>query len=119
MTETSPPTPVPIEGLVERPWRCDVTGNPVGTDTRMIGAPPCDCQGCRAADAESRATALAAEVERLTLALKAAHEFIDDEWPRDPDKQHPNDRDSTKARNEERPKILARLAALAEGDSNE
>lgn len=31
-------------------WRCDITGNPVGTDTRMIGAPPCDCQGCRAAD---------------------------------------------------------------------
>lgn len=31
-------------------WRCDVTGNPVGTDTRMIGAPDCGCQGCRAAD---------------------------------------------------------------------
>lgn len=29
-------------------WRCDVTKNPVGTDTRMIGAPPCKCQGCRA-----------------------------------------------------------------------
>ena len=42
--------PVALEADVERPWRCDVTGNPVGTDTRMIGAPPCDCQGCRAAD---------------------------------------------------------------------
>lgn len=31
-------------------WRCDITGNPVGTDTRMIGAPNCGCQGCRAAD---------------------------------------------------------------------
>lgn len=31
-------------------WRCDITGNPVGTDTRMIGAPDCGCQGCRAAD---------------------------------------------------------------------
>lgn len=29
-------------------WRCDVTGNQVGTDTIMIGAPPCGCQGCRA-----------------------------------------------------------------------
>lgn len=26
--------------------RCDVTKNPVGTDARMIGEPPCDCQGC-------------------------------------------------------------------------
>ena len=32
-------------------WRCDITGNPVGTDTRMIGAGPCNCQGCRAARA--------------------------------------------------------------------
>ena len=30
-------------------WHCDVTRNPVGTDTVMIGASPCDCQGCRAA----------------------------------------------------------------------
>lgn len=33
-------------------WRCDVTKNPVGTDTRMIGAPECECQGCRAAKLE-------------------------------------------------------------------
>jgi hypothetical protein len=30
------------------PWYCDVTGNLVGTDTIMIGAAPCNCQGCRA-----------------------------------------------------------------------
>ena len=29
--------------------RCDVTKNPVGTDTRMIGGPDCACQGCQAA----------------------------------------------------------------------
>ncbi len=29
-------------------WRCEKTGNPVGTDTQMIGAPDCQCQGCRA-----------------------------------------------------------------------
>lgn len=29
-------------------WHCDITGNPVGTDTRMIGAGPCGCQGCQA-----------------------------------------------------------------------
>lgn len=27
-------------------WRCDITGNLVGTDTRIIGAEPCQCQGC-------------------------------------------------------------------------
>ena len=37
-----------------RPWRCDITGNPVGTDTVMVGAPPCDCQGCRAANENDR-----------------------------------------------------------------
>lgn len=42
-------------------WRCDVTGNPVGTDTVMIGAPPCDCQGCRAA----------AEIDRLHDIIKS------------------------------------------------
>lgn len=26
-------------------WRCDVTKNPVGTDTEMLGC-PCRCQGC-------------------------------------------------------------------------
>jgi hypothetical protein len=40
-------------------WHCDVTKNPVGTDTVMIGAPPCDCQGCRAA----------ARIEALETAL--------------------------------------------------
>jgi hypothetical protein len=39
-----------MESMLIRPWRCDVTGNPVGTDTRMVGAPDCDCQGCRSAD---------------------------------------------------------------------
>jgi hypothetical protein len=34
---------------MEMVWRCDVTRNPVGTDTVKIGAPPCSCQGCRAA----------------------------------------------------------------------
>lgn len=29
-------------------WRCDKTGNPVGTDAVMLGAPLCKCQGCRA-----------------------------------------------------------------------
>jgi hypothetical protein len=48
-------------GLIERPWRCDLTGHPVGTDTVIIGAPPCDCQGCRAAAALSRLQARLAE----------------------------------------------------------
>jgi NTP pyrophosphatase (non-canonical NTP hydrolase) len=47
--------------VVERAWRCDVTGNPVGTDTVMIGASPCDCQGCRAA----------AEIDRLRSTSQA------------------------------------------------
>jgi hypothetical protein len=50
-------------------WRCDVTGNPVGTDTRMIGAPPCQCQGCRAA----------AEIERLQKQMPKA-EQINSQW---------------------------------------
>jgi hypothetical protein len=29
-------------------WRCDITNNPVDTDTRMVGAGLCECQGCRA-----------------------------------------------------------------------
>lgn len=29
-------------------WRCDVTGNLIGTDTVMIGMPECQCQGHRA-----------------------------------------------------------------------
>ena len=47
-----------------QPWRCDVTGNPVGTDTRAIGAAPCACQGCRAAS----------EIERLREEVKAWRE---------------------------------------------
>jgi hypothetical protein len=41
-------------------WHCDISKNPVGTDTVMIGAPPCDCQGCRAA----------ARIEALEAALR-------------------------------------------------
>ncbi len=40
--------------IVERPFRCQVTGNPVGTDTRMIGK-PCECDVCRLHDMWSRA----------------------------------------------------------------
>mgnify|MGYP006275240163 CR=1 FL=1 len=43
-------------------WRCDVTGNPVGTDTRPIGA-PCQCQGCRAASLLAKQSD---EIARLT-----------------------------------------------------
>lgn len=38
-------------------WRCDITGNPVGTDTRMVGAPPCECQGCKGYDKDVEAIA--------------------------------------------------------------
>ena len=55
------------ESLIERPWRCDITGFPVGTDTRMIGAPPCDCQGCRAA---AELEALRSRCERMEKALE-------------------------------------------------
>ena len=51
---------------IERPWRCDVTGNPVGTDTQMIGY-TCDCQGCRAYAELSR---LRAENEEQRKALE-------------------------------------------------
>jgi hypothetical protein len=53
--------------MIERPWRCEVTGNPVGTDTRMVGAPPCDCQGCRA---EATITSLSAERDRANESLR-------------------------------------------------
>ena len=33
--------------IVQEPYRCLVTGNPVGTDTEMVGH-PCECQMCRA-----------------------------------------------------------------------
>lgn len=60
-----------MKTLVERlrdPWRCDVTGNPYGTDTRMIGK-PCLCQGCRAAD----------RIEKLEAALWDAEMNLDPE----------------------------------------
>lgn len=41
-------------------WRCEMTNNPVGTDTVMVGAEPCGCQGCRAF----------AETNRLKAALR-------------------------------------------------
>ena len=63
-----PTEPGVSNGLVERPWRCDVTGNCVGTDTRMIGAPPCDCQGCRAADHTTSLNATIADLERQKAA---------------------------------------------------
>lgn len=50
--------------MIERPWRCDVTGNPVGTDTRMVGAPPCDCQGCRAEETITSLSTRLAEAEQ-------------------------------------------------------
>lgn len=55
-------------------WRCDITGNPVGTDTRMVGC-TCKCQGCKAG----------AEIERLLAALKDARNCIFDcaaDWPK-------------------------------------
>ncbi len=48
------------------PWRCDRTGNPVGTDTVMVGAPPCKCQGCRAYAA---VTSLRAQNDELRTEL--------------------------------------------------
>jgi hypothetical protein len=50
-----------VGDIVERPYKCDVTGNPVGTDTVRIGF-VCGCQGCRAHREIQR---LRAEVERL------------------------------------------------------
>lgn len=53
--------------LSERlPWRCDVTGNPVGTDTQRVGY-QCMCQGCRAAAEIAR---LQAEAVGLVMALQ-------------------------------------------------
>lgn len=43
---------------METVWRCEVTRNPVGTDTVMIGR-PCQCQACR----------MAAEIGRLRALL--------------------------------------------------
>ena len=33
--------------IIQEPYRCLVTGNPVGTDTEMVGV-GCECQMCRA-----------------------------------------------------------------------
>lgn len=54
-------------GERDRPWICGVTGNPVGSDTRMIGEPPCECQGCRADR----------EISRLRSELAAARELVE------------------------------------------
>lgn len=37
-------------------WRCEVTNNPVGTDTRGADAPDCQCRGCRGHEMERLAT---------------------------------------------------------------
>lgn len=47
-------------------WRCDITGNPVGTDTRRVGC-PCKCQGCKAG----------AEIERLRALIEDACKVFD------------------------------------------
>lgn len=48
-------------------WCCDITRHQVGTDTIMVGAAPCGCQGCRAHAETAR---VRATVDRLTAALK-------------------------------------------------
>ena len=53
-------------------WHCDITKNPVGTDTVMIGAPPCDCQGCRAA---ARIEALEAALRERDTLIEAADDL--------------------------------------------
>lgn len=58
-------TPKEVEDVVA--WRCHITGNPVGTDARVIGAEQCGCQGCRAA-----AVVKGLKEERDTLKNEAA-----------------------------------------------
>jgi hypothetical protein len=54
-----------MRGQAVIPWRCDVTKNPVGTDTEVIGH-SCQCQGCRAGR----------EIERLrALSQNNAHSW--------------------------------------------
>jgi len=36
-----------MTAIIQEPYRCLVTTNPVGTDTEMLGR-PCQCQVCRA-----------------------------------------------------------------------
>lgn len=73
------------EKLLTEIWRCDVTGNPYGTDTRMIGGPPCLCQGCRAAATIERLTAEVAgarakAIEDAILAVERAAPADNGEW---------------------------------------
>jgi len=49
----------------ERPWFCDITGNPFGTDTLALGV-TCQCQGCRAA---RKITSLSERVGELETKL--------------------------------------------------
>jgi len=59
------------------PWRCDISGNPYGTDTLSVGV-DCQCQGCRA---HRRVTHLQQENERLRSTvsnlLKVIEPFMD------------------------------------------
>lgn len=50
-----------VEGVecVVAVLRCEVTGNPVGTDTRQVGF-PCHCENCSPPDKKERAAALQA-----------------------------------------------------------
>lgn len=50
-----------VEGVecVVAVLRCEVTGNPVGTDTRQVGF-PCRCENCSPPDKRERAAALQA-----------------------------------------------------------
>lgn len=58
-----------MDTLIKEPWRCDRTGNPVGTDTEMVGAGLCQCQGCRAHRALEAANR---EIERWHYAAMKA-----------------------------------------------
>lgn len=49
--------------IVERPWFCDITGNPFGTDTLALGV-TCQCQGCRAARKITSLSERVGELER-------------------------------------------------------
>lgn len=68
-------------------WRCDVTGNPVGTDTRMIGAPACECQGCFADRlfglVRDGFTALKAERDEARRELETAQEIVAEGFEKD------------------------------------
>ena len=55
--------------LIGTEWRCDWTGNEPGTDTRMIGTKPCECQGCRAHKQLTALRAKLAEVEGVLRSI--------------------------------------------------